>query len=211
MVFTSSLAILLALRGNHFWAGLVLGAGSVSRHLTLTFGGGLLAAQIQQRGLAPRKLLTVSLVGLVIPFAFPAAFMLFQYFRFGDALAFWHSRDLWGESAWLSISQAVRTGVPDFRHRIYLVGFVVLVCSAIACLTRRNWVVLGVAVLPLLLVIGASGIEGLGRYSAAAWPAFLPVGVWLSRRPRLQMPIVGSLFLLQGLFFFLFTHQYPIL
>ena len=59
----------------------------------------------------------------------------------------------------------------------------------------------------LFLAVGACG---LGRYSASCWPAFLPRGVRLRRRPPLQAPIVIALALLQGLFLHLFAPGYNI-
>jgi hypothetical protein len=54
-------------------------------------------------------------------------------------------------------------------------------------------------------------VWGLGRYSASCWPAFLPLGAWLSKRANFQGPIVAILAVFQGLFFYLFVHQFPIL
>ena len=51
----------------------------------------------------------------------------------------------------------------------------------------------------------------MGRYTASCWAAFVPLGVWLSRRPLLQTPVVASFALLQGMMFFLVQHQFSIL
>jgi hypothetical protein len=39
----------------------------------------------------------------------------------------------------------------------------------------------------------------------------VPLGVWLSRRPLLQTPVVASFALLQGMMFYLVQHQFSIL
>jgi Gpi18-like mannosyltransferase len=68
MILASALALWLAMRGHHLWAGLALGVGLLARHLTLFGGAGMLAAQIRQRGWHPRRLLLhPGILGLLIP------------------------------------------------------------------------------------------------------------------------------------------------
>jgi hypothetical protein len=57
-----------------------------------------------------------------------------------------------------------------------------------------------------MLTLWLVGISALGRYSASCWPAFLPLGVWLERRPALALAVVGFSAMLQMIFFFLHTH-----
>ena len=49
------------------------------------------------------------------------------------------------------------------------------------------------------------------RYEGKPRAAFVPLGVWLSRRPLLQTPVVASFALLQGMMFYLVQHQFSIL
>ncbi|MDT0353955.1 hypothetical protein [Pseudonocardia charpentierae] len=51
----------------------------------------------------------------------------------------------------------------------------------------------------------------MGRYTASCWATFVPLGVWLSRRPLLQTPVVTSFALFQGMMFYLVQHQFSIL
>lgn len=53
MMLYSALAILFALRGQHVWAGVLLGFGVLARHVTLLAGAALVVAQIRQRGFPP--------------------------------------------------------------------------------------------------------------------------------------------------------------
>ena len=62
-----------------------------------------------------------------------------------------------------------------------------------------------------MAILWGVGVWGLGRYSASCWPAFLPLGAWLSKRANFQGPIIALLAVFQGLFFYLFAHQFPIL
>jgi hypothetical protein len=106
------------------------------------------------------------------------------------------------------------SGFPfDWRPELYfyMAFSLIPLTGTIALLTRTRWVELAAAAVVLMTVVYASGGVGLGRYSAACWPAFLPWGVAVSRRPVVGAPIVGTLFFVQGIFFFLFAHQWPIL
>ena len=78
MVLTSAGAMLLAMRGRHVAAGGVLGLGVLARHLTIVAGLSLLAAQVRERGLHPRRfLLHRPFLGLVLPFGCASLYMLY--------------------------------------------------------------------------------------------------------------------------------------
>jgi hypothetical protein len=215
MILCSAVAILLALQGHHWTAGVALGVGVLARHLTLFAGAGLLGAQIHQRGLRPRRLLLhPAILGLAIPWLFLGGYCLFQAHAFGDALAFWHARAGWGPRAWWGIGQLLTTHERDIDTRImraYVPFALVPAAGAIALATRRRWVELAAFALVLTGVLWGMGVWGLGRYSASCWPAFLPLGVWAARHPALRLVLLGVLIVAQGVFFFLFVHQFPVL
>ena len=215
MILSSALAIYLALRGYHIWAGVALGFGVLARHLTLFAGGALLAAQIRQRGIQPRRfLLDPAIFGLIIPWLFLGGYMLFQYVTFGDALAFLRARENWGERAWWGIGELARTNATDVDVRAmwsYVPIAVAPTIGALALASRRRWVELAAFALVLMTVLWSVGMWGMGRYSASCWPVFLPLGAWLARRPAWQGPLIALAALFQGLFFYLFIHQFPIL
>jgi hypothetical protein len=219
MVLATSLSLYLALRpalrGRHFFAATVLGLGVMARHITLIGGLGLVAAQIKDRGWRPKRLLlSPSVLALGIPFIFIALFAWYLKQVNGDALAFWNSRTIgWGPWVWYSVRQVVQSIPYKERPEYYFyMAFVILpTLGAGMLLSKRSWAVVaveGVAMVALVLLFGG---VALGRYSSVAWPAFLPLGVWLSKRPLLQGPLVGLLMAFQGLFFFLFSHQFRIL
>jgi len=215
MIFSSALAILLALRGRHILAGIVLGFGVLARHLTLFAGAALLVAQLRQRGLRPKSFfLSFAILGLVIPWLFLGAYCLYLYLTFDDALMFWKMRSDWGSLAWWGITTLLTTTESNEHIPImysYLPIALLPTIGAFALLAKRQWYELASFAIVLLVVLWYTGIWGLGRYSASCWPAFLPLGVWLSKRPSWQAPIIALLAVLQGLFFFLFSHGYPIL
>ncbi len=214
MVLCSAGALALALRGRHIWAGTVLGLGVMARHLTLFGGAGLLAAQLHQRPSPKRFLLSPAILGLVVPFLFVAAFAWHLQVMVGDPLAFWWSRTINnGPIVWFSVREIVQqvpyVQRPEFYFYILLATIPTV--GAIALATRKRWLEFAADGICLMLVVLGSGGVALGRYSAACWPAFLPLGLWLSKRPTLQGPVLMMLVLFQGLFFFLFSHQFQIL
>jgi hypothetical protein len=93
----------------------------------------------------------------------------------------------------------------------YMVFSLLPLTGTVALFTRKRWLDLAAAAGVLMCVVYASGGIALGRYSAACWPAFLPWGAAISRRSVLQAPLAGLLFFFQGLFFFLFAHQWRVL
>lgn len=214
MVLGSALAIRLALRGRHLAAGVVLGIGVLARHITLCAGAGLLAAQIRQRPGFRRFLGSPALAGLVIPWLFLAGWALLVGHLSGDPRALLTARDKqWGEMAYWGVIQAfTKTSYArDPEYFIYMAFALVPIAGAALLCTRRRWAELAAAGVVLVLVCLGSGVVGLGRYLGTCWPAFLPLGVILARRPGLADAVLLALALMQGVFFFLYTHQYRIL
>lgn len=215
MILSSALAILLALRRNHLWAGTVLGLGILARHLTLLAGTALLVAQIRQRGIRPKAFLFhPALLGLVIPWIFLGSYLLFQYAAFGDALTFWKMRAKWGELAWWGLGDLLTTTEAN-EHTPIMWSYVPIALlptiGALMLIRSKHWYELAAFALVLLAVLWYTGIWGLGRYSASCWPAFLPLGIWLAKHPSWQTPSIVLLSILQGMFFYLFNHGIPIL
>lgn len=217
MLFFSALAILLALRGHHIWAGVALGFGVLSRHITMFVGASLLAAQIRERGVNPRRLLFhPAILGLIIPWLFLGAYSLYQYQVFGNPLAFSAARDQppWSELAWWGIDDLLATTSRSDHVQAmysYLPFALLTTIGSLALLAKRQWLELAAFAIIFMVVMWSIGMWGLGRYTASCWPAFLPLGAWLAKHPAWQAPVVAGLALFQGLFFYLFIHMYAIL
>jgi hypothetical protein len=215
MICFSALAILLALRGNHIWAGVALSFGVLARHLTMFAGAGLLTAQLRQRGVHLRRFLwSPAILGLAIPWLGLGLCCLYQYISFNDALAFWHARAAWGAKAWWGLPALLAAKQRSVDVKVmftYLPFALFTTLGTVALLTKRRWIELASFAVVLMGMLWVVGMWGLGRYSASCWPAFLPCGVWLARHPNWQSPVLGILILFQGLFFYLFIHQFPIL
>jgi hypothetical protein len=132
----------------------------------------------------------------------------------GDPLAFWKSRAInFGPMVWWSVRELLQQVPYSERPEFYYYAAIALIpaVGSAALLLRRKWWMLAADGVCLMLVVFGSGGVALGRYSAACWPAFLPLGLWLSKRPHLQGPVLMCLVLIQGMFFFLFSHQFRIL
>jgi hypothetical protein len=217
MIVASALALFLALRGQHLAAGVALGLGVLSRHLTMFAGAGLLMAQVRERGLHPRRLLlSPSILGLLIPWISLGLYSFYQYRSFGSALAFAEARDQppWSELAWWGIVDLL-TATQFNEHMpimyTYIPFALLPTIGAIGLFSKNQWVELAAFAVIFMLSMWGIGAWGLGRYSASCWPAFLPLGVWLANHPQLQGPVIALLALFQGLFFYLHAHMFPIL
>jgi hypothetical protein len=209
MIFSSALAVLLAMAGRHAPAGIVLGLGVMCRHLTMLLGGGLLAAQLRQRGVRG-FFKSPSFLALGLPFAIVGIYMYWSYVHWGDALAFVHGRYSWGKTAWWNIIDVLH----NYKKRPHIVSFIPFTVfpaiGAVMLLRARRYAELAAAALPLTALLWVIGAFALGRYSASCWPAFLPLGRWYERHPRWQIPILIFFGLAQGWYFFLHSHHYEI-
>jgi hypothetical protein len=217
MIFCSAVAVLLALRGNHIWAGLAVGLAVLTKQLGIFAGAALLAAQIRQRGLHPKRfLLSPAILGLAVPWLCLSLYMLYQYMRFNDPFLFWTVRSTppwWPLSEWGIVDLLTATEGNEHTRIMfsYLPFLLIPTAGAIALLSKKQWIELALFAIAYLGFIWMAGIWASGRHSASCWPAFLPLGLWLSQRPKLQGPAVAGLALFQGLYFYLYSHGFLIL
>jgi hypothetical protein len=220
LIFSTALAVALARKNKHLLAALAITVGLAARHLTILGGVALVVAQVRQRGLHPKKLLlSPALLSLLLPWLFLAGFSLYLNARLGDPFAWLNSRQVgWNDWIWYGARQ-VLLYVPYAdrpEYFFYLLFALPVVAGGVGlawALKQRRPGYLEVAAYGLvsLVVVLSTGAAGMGRYLASVWPCFLPLGVWLSKRPLLQGPAVGFFWLFQGLFFFLFSHQWRVL
>ncbi len=210
MIFFSALAMRFAQKGRHASAGVSLGLGILSRHLTVFLGAGLLAAQVRERGWR-RLLSSPRVLTLGFPFLVAGIFSLYCARVWHDPAAFWRARDAWGQTAWWSVVDVIRN-VQSRPHIALQIPFALLPTLGALALLRRPTLApeLTGAVVPLIAAVWLIGAFAMGRYSASCWPAFLPLGLWLERWPRLKAPVLITLGLARGWFFFLNTHHYEI-
>lgn len=210
MIFFSALATLLAMRQQHAAAGIALGLGVLSRHLSILMGPTLLAAQLKQRGLKG-FFRSPQVLTLALPFLVAGIYLFYCWRAWGDPLSWWKARAQWGTAAWWGVPQML-ANVGDMPHfAAYMLFALIPTAGAVALVVRRKAPELAAPAVMLLAVLWTVGAAGLGRYSASCWPAFLPWGVWLSKKPWLLGAVVGVLAFTQAIFFFLHVHHFAIL
>jgi hypothetical protein len=209
MVLFSALAVSLALSSKHIRAGLALGLGVLARHLVMIGGVALLIAQVRERGwrgLFKDK----AVLGLFLPWLILCIYPLVLWRSLHDPLAFWKSRSAgWGAVAWMGVWVPFVNGSSDARYWIYPLISIIPAIGIVMLAKRKQWELFAMSAI-FLITCWAIGAEALGRYSAGCWPAFLPLGAWLAKRPRWQAPAIAVLALFQGMFLYLFIEQYPI-
>lgn len=204
MVAAGAGAMWLALRGRHTSAAVAFAAGVLSRApATLGFVG-LVAVQLRDRTRWRTR------AALAIPVAVGALWPLYTFIAFHDPLQWMHARSFWGWHAKLDLVRGMRHWRQARMLLIYPFFGIIPAVGVVALTRQRRWWPLASFAVPMFALFCFVGAYGFGRYSASVWPAFLPLGVWLSRRPSLQAPIVIAMVLFQGLFLHLFAHAYEL-
>jgi hypothetical protein len=207
MILATASSVALALRGRHIWAGVALAAAVMSRHLGLLAGASVLVIHVLERGWHPKALLwTPRILGPFIPLAVLGAWSLYLHYKFGDALAYVHARNQWGSSAWWSVVDLYRNS--DITRLSWFVISLVPGLGSFWLLSQRRWWALAPFGMCLMVLMWTIGGAGLGRYAASCWPGFLPVGKLLYERSSMQGIFIGVLALAQGLWLYLFVHQW---
>lgn len=218
MVFFTAVAVHQAMRGRYLTAGAALGLGVLARHLAGLAGLALLAAGAVERRRAGRSSLPPParvVAGLVIGVAIACLYFGFLAIRFGDPLVWLKARGYWGQEAWWgawAVALWPRAREPQCWLNIGasilpLVGVCMLRARVRADPRWRPAAAFGVA---LAALVWLTGLFGLGRYSASCWPAFLPLGIALARRPIALWAAVVLCGLGQCVMLYLFCHVYPI-
>ncbi len=209
MFCATAWTLAFALEGKSWAAGLALGVGTLTRHLAFLAWPALVVALVMELGvvgtLKSRRLFSLAIPPLVF-----SGWMAWQWWAFADPLAFLHARAAWAGDAWWGVTALFTQ--PDLQPQLkFYAVFALLPTLAAAWLAQRKTAPFATYAVVYLGLSWAIGIAGLGRYTASFWPAFLPLGVLVEKRPWLLGPLVMAFAGAQGVFFTVFAHQFPIL
>ena len=221
-LLTTVLAVSRALDGRWWRAGLWGALATLARPNGITIGLPLACMALAGRP-AARELARRFTALLLIPIAL-AGYCAYVYTLSGDPLAWLSAQEHWGyslghppwEQLLKMIGRVVKHGLYDYffvspmaPYRLFH-GVVALIFLGLTpAIFKRLGVAMGSYVLASLIVpLSGSALEGVGRYAAVLFPAFMLVGSFKSRRWHEAILIVSALFL--ALFVCLFVTDRPI-
>jgi hypothetical protein len=218
----SALAISRAYDARWWQAGLWGGLATIARPngilIGLPLGLMALAGRPTVRDLV-RRLLALAPVPLAL-----AGYCAYAYTLSGDPLAWLNAQAQWGYSLghppWQQLLQLIARlvdyGLYDYffisplaPFRLFHGAAGLLFLVLLPAIFKRLGVAMGAYVLVSLLVpLSGNALEGVGRYAAVLFPAFMLLGAVKSPRAQEAILIAGSLFL--AFFVCLFVSLRPI-
>jgi hypothetical protein len=202
MFLCAAVGAFYALERGWLWGAIVLGAiATAARPIAPALVIGLVARRIELRAAAGERVgvgdLLPALAGLGL-----AAYMLFLWYRFGDALAFAHVQsapgwdNLAGPRSYFKVRfWELATGAPTDSGTILKGVHAAIAIAAVACAipiwrTFSRGYAIYVATAMGIPLISSKDFMGLGRYTIAAFPVFLMLALLLEPRPRLRRAFV---------------------
>ena len=223
-LLTTVLAISRAYDRHWVRAGLWGAMATLCRPNGILIGLPLALMALEWEGNPPLRTLAGRMAALLpLPLAL-AGYSFYVYTLSGDPLAWLSAQAHWGNSIghppWrlllTMIGQLVKHGwydyffvAPDAPFRLFHGLTALLFLIFIPAIFKRLGVAMGAYVLVSLLVpLSASALEGIGRYAAVLFPAFMLAGTVKSQRAHELILIVLSHF--HALFICLFVTLRPI-
>ncbi len=222
LLLTSVLAVSRAYDGRWASAGVWGGLATLARPNGILIGLPLALLALRGRP-APGELARRSAALLVVPAAL-VGYCVYVYTLSGDPLGWLSSQAHWGyslghppwEQLLKMIGRMVKYGVYDYFFVSAMAPFrlfhgiaALLFLGLTPAIFKQFGAPMGTYVLVSLLVpLSGNALEGVGRYAAVLFPAFILVGGFKSPRLHEAILIGGSLFL--ALFACLFVTLRPI-
>jgi hypothetical protein len=222
-LLTSVLAVAAAYDERWWRAGVWGGLAALARPNGMLIGVPLALLAIRGRP-SPKSLAARFAALLPVPLAV-AGYCAYVYSLSGDPLAWLSAQAHWGYSLghppWEQLLQMLgrieKYGIYDYffiskmtPFRLFHGVAALIFLGLTPAIFKRLGVAMGAYVLVNLLIpLSGNALEGIGRYSAVLFPAFMVVGSSV-KSPRVHeaLLIVASLFL--ALFIALFVTLYPI-
>lgn len=205
-----AVAAFYALERDRLWTATLLGAlACATRPIAPALVLGMVARRIELRLRSGEKVEVNDIVPALAGTG-AAAFMLFQWVRFGDPLAFahvqaapgWENLTGWHSISKIEVWQGLADDWLDSGNQIrFLHGLVALLGLSLAVPIWRRLskaYALYVAVAIGMPLVSSRDFMGLGRYCMAAFPVFVMLALLLEERPRLRWAyaILSALLLL---------------
>ena len=205
MIAATAAAMYYALSGRHVVAALLFSGGVLARTPSTLGWLGLAVAQLRGRNATWR-----TRAALLIPIAVALLWPLYCWARYHDPLLFVHVRNGWGWHAHINVFRGMQRWREGRLMLVYPWFAAVNLVGGLALLRQPRWWPLAAIAVPQLVLYLVMGAYGLGRYAGSVGPAYLPLGIWLARRPSLQLPVVVVLAMFQGFFLHLYAHAYEL-
>jgi hypothetical protein len=222
LLLTSVLAVSRAYDGRWWQAGLWGALATLARPNGILIGLPLALMALGGRPSVPE--LAGRLAALLPVPAAMAGYCAYVYTLSGDPLAWLNAQAQWGYSLghppWQQllrlIARLVDYGLYDYfflsplaPFRLFHGAAAMLFLALVPAIFKRLGVAMGAYVLASLLIpLSGNALEGVGRYSAVLFPAFMVLGGVKSPRMHEAILIGASLFL--AFFVCLFVSQRPI-
>ncbi len=154
-----------------------------------------------------------SIGAVMLPPAGLATFMLYQWWRFGDALAFWRAQRAWDNQLRMPWGTPVEilttlTTASDWPLRIgQLVVWAVFIVLAVIAVRRMALAYSLTMVLVLVPPYLSNWNESLPRYVLLAFGGFIALAM-LGARPWLRALVIGTMLVLGALCTLLFINKF---
>ncbi|MDQ3262302.1 MAG: glycosyltransferase family 39 protein [Myxococcota bacterium] len=198
----SALTAWFALDGRYLRAGLVAAVGVLVDPFVAL--GALLIGALHLRDQGVKRALGSGLMGALLPVLSLGGLALYSGLKFSDPLAFLAA----GPNA-RPVGMELLASLSDPSPARGLWGIAaaagLVTIGAVCLVLKRPWAPLLAFALPWVFLMWTFARGGLASHAALCWPAFLPLGAWLSRRPSLQVPVVAGSAILLGCFLLLYT------
>jgi len=188
-LLASAITAWLALDGRYLRAGLVAAVGVLVDPFVAL--GGLLIGALHLRDQGLKRALGTGAVGALLPALALAGLALYLGLAFNQPLAFL-AVDANARPVGMELLATLSDPTPARGLWGTVAAAVVVTIGVVSLVLRRPWAPLLAFALPWVFLMWTFSRGGLASHAALCWPAFLPLGAWLSRRPSLQVPVVAG-------------------
>lgn len=159
---------------------------------------------LYQRGFSPRAV-RADVLALLMPLVAFGAWLLFQYAKFGDPLAFVHAQGAWQRvpgPPWNAFT-VYFSGAPHGPWNDFLFAIALLIATAYAAMRLRPSYALYAALL-VLAPISTGQLYSLMRFGVSIFPLFIALAL-LGRHPLFDRAYVSAGLLIGGAFITIFA------